>query len=79
VVTFFRATARGGDATPATKEEAPTGSFPMQCLGDTKDIGGHDTTYTAPLAAITPGFEGNLNADHVRARIRNSRTQRIHK
>jgi hypothetical protein len=28
---------------------------------------------------VTPGFEGKPNANHVRARIRNSRTQRLHK
>jgi hypothetical protein len=32
-----------------------------------------DTTY------VTPGFEGKPNVNHVRARIRNSRTQRLHK
>jgi hypothetical protein len=28
---------------------------------------------------VTPGFEGKPNANHVRARISNSRTQRLHK
>jgi hypothetical protein len=28
---------------------------------------------------VTPGFEGKSNANHVRARISNSRTQRLHK
>jgi hypothetical protein len=27
---------------------------------------------------VTPGFEGKPNANHVRARISNSRTQRLH-
>jgi hypothetical protein len=31
------------------------------------------------MAIITPGFEGKPNANHVRARISNSRTQRLHK
>jgi hypothetical protein len=31
------------------------------------------------MCGVTPGFEGKPNANHVRARIRNSRTQRIHK
>src|SRR5690242_16940305 len=30
-------------------------------------------------AIVTPGFEGKPNANHVRARISNSRTQRLHK
>jgi hypothetical protein len=30
-------------------------------------------------ATITPNFEGKPNANHVHARIRNSRTQRLHK
>jgi hypothetical protein len=34
---------------------------------------GFDTIY------VTPDFEGKPNANHVRARIRNSRTQRLHK
>jgi hypothetical protein len=28
---------------------------------------------------VTPGFEGKPNANHVRARISNSRTRRLHK
>jgi hypothetical protein len=28
---------------------------------------------------VTPSFEGKPNANHVRARISNSRTQRLHK
>jgi hypothetical protein len=28
---------------------------------------------------VTPGFEGKPNANHVRAWISNSRTQRLHK
>jgi hypothetical protein len=28
---------------------------------------------------ITPGFEGKPNVNHVRAKIRNSRTHRLHK
>jgi hypothetical protein len=31
------------------------------------------------MTIVTPGFEGKPNANHVRARIRNSRTQRLHK
>jgi hypothetical protein len=30
-------------------------------------------------AYVTPSFEGKPNTNHVRARIRNSRTQRLHK
>jgi hypothetical protein len=29
--------------------------------------------------SVTPGFEGKPNANHVRVRISNSRTQRLHK
>jgi hypothetical protein len=29
-------------------------------------------------SCVTPGLEGKPNANHVRARIRNSRTQRLH-
>jgi hypothetical protein len=55
VVTFFRVTtggAGGGGAArsvaiPTTEEEAPTGTFPMQCLGNTKDKGGCDATCVA--------------------------------
>lgn len=55
MVTFFRVTtrgARGGGAArsatiPATEEEAPAGTFPMQCLGNTKDKGGRDATCVA--------------------------------
>jgi hypothetical protein len=32
-----------------------------------------------PEHGVTPGFEGKPNANHVRARISNSRTQRLHK
>jgi hypothetical protein len=31
------------------------------------------------MPVVTPGFEGKPNANHVRARISNSRTQRLHK
>jgi hypothetical protein len=33
----------------------------------------------ALMQIVTPGFEGKPNANHVRARISNSRTRRLHK
>lgn len=50
VVTFFRviiAGAGGGDTTPTMEEDAPVGSFPTQCLGNTEDTRGCDATCTA--------------------------------
>jgi len=35
--------------------------------------------YDYVQSTITPGFEGKPNANHVRVRISNSRTQRLHK
>lgn len=60
MVTSFRATAEGTrgrgtlDATFAREEGAPTSSFPMQCLDDTKDTGGRTTTYATP-PSLQPG------------------------
>lgn len=54
MVTSFRATTEGTggrdtlDATSAMEEGAPTSSFPMLCLDDTKDTGGCNTTCATP-------------------------------
>jgi hypothetical protein len=37
----------GGDTTPTMEEDAPVGSFPTQCLGNTEDTRGCDATCTA--------------------------------
>jgi hypothetical protein len=47
---------------------------------DLDDIDEDDVpTAAMRTMAVTPGFKGKTNANHVRARIRNSRTQRLHK
>jgi hypothetical protein len=47
-------------------------------------ISGHSWLFSTKMRVewpfiVTPGFEGKPNANYVRAMIRNSRTQRLHK
>jgi hypothetical protein len=52
---------------------------PKRCQSSAASCAGNTTDAADLRTAVTPGFEGKPNANHVRARISNSRTQRLHK
>jgi hypothetical protein len=49
---------------------------PLEDFGDSEYS---EEEFSSESEGVTPGFEGKPNANHVRAKISNSRTQRLHK
>jgi hypothetical protein len=61
---------RGATSTPEVQPVA---------LKATEEKKEESTSSRLPIDVSHPVLEGKLNANHVRARIRNSRTRRLHK
>jgi hypothetical protein len=69
--------AAAGDPLPCSRPSSTPEIAPS--LPELRPEVRHPSPCQISSIAIIPGFEGKPNANHVRARISNSRTQRLHK